>query len=144
MDNSAQADNLRREAVTFARYLIGVEAPPEVIHRYLDACRIKFGPETDDSPRRDDRAVRLAVRHRSLLPGLDAASALLRPKSLLREKLLLMAAILEATPEFAEKLLPERLPSVRLALRVISCGARTAFGLVIGIPLLMMVTREES
>ena len=46
------------------------------------------------------------MRHVWALGPLDAISALRRPKSILRAKLLLMSAILEARPEFSEKFLP--------------------------------------
>src|SRR5580658_1506243 len=50
------------------------------------------------------------IRSRRTLAWADAGLALLRPSSVLRRKLLLMVAILEASPDFAEHFLPSRCP----------------------------------
>ena len=54
----------------------------------------------------DCQLVDFAVRRPWALPLLDTACALLRPKAVLREKLLRLAAILEARPENADDFLP--------------------------------------
>jgi hypothetical protein len=56
----------------------------------------------------------------------DAGLALLRPSSVLRRRLLVMTAILEASPDFADQFLPRRCPP-REALPVAAAVVRGAF-----------------
>ena len=49
---------------------------------------------------------------------LDAAAGLLRPGGALRNRILLMAAILETTPEFADHFLPQHMGPLALVLHV--------------------------
>jgi len=66
---------------------------------------------------------------------LDAASGLLRPGSLLRNKILLMAAILETSPAFADEFLPRDARPLGLLLALVAHGtvavARAALGAVV-------------
>ncbi len=50
------------------------------------------------------------LRSRLRMAWADAGLALVRPSSVLRRKLLVMVAILEASPDFADQFLPRRLP----------------------------------
>jgi len=127
--NSNRDDSwLQREAAVFGRYLIDRDPPSHLVRRYVEACRVAL-PPTEDG---DENVVRLAVLRPWLLPSLDAVTALVRPKSRLRQKLLLMASILEASPDFADLFLPERCSPVRLALRAAACGVTTVVKLVAG------------
>lgn len=90
------------EARTLARYLIGCDADAACIQLYARAA----GELRREDDVRDRKILAFALRHPWALGPLDAISALRRPKSILRAKLLLMSAILEARPEFSEKFLP--------------------------------------
>src|SRR5436190_1407965 len=84
----------------------------------------------------DKRAlVAFARRHAWSVSLLDAASGLLRPGSLLRNKILLMAAILETSPAFADEFLPRDARPLRLLLALLAHGtlavARAALGAVV-------------
>ena len=79
--------------------------------------------------------VAFARRHPWSVSLLDAASGLLRPGSLLRNKILLMAAILETSPTFADEFLPRDARPLGLLLALVAHGtvavARAALGAVV-------------
>jgi hypothetical protein len=128
VQNYFDPGQLEIEATVFARYLIGCNLPSHLVKRYIDACRMALPPAEGD----DENIVRLAIEHPLLLPSLDAVTALRRPKSRLRQKLLLMSAILEASPDFTDRFLPERSSLVRLALLTVSCGLKSACKVAVG------------
>lgn len=92
---------LARECRLFAAYLIGEAPPEEIIARYTQANQALL-PDSSDS----GRVVDFVSRHPWALPFLDAACGLLRGDDLLRKKLLVLLAILEATPRYADRFLP--------------------------------------
>jgi hypothetical protein len=125
-----------REAELFARYLLDRDPPPELIERYVDACTRVF----IDSPSDSDAAVMDLVRRQpGALPYLDAAAGLLRPASLLRRKLLLMAAILEASPHYAREFLDVPPGRVRTLLLLFWYGLVAGVKFVVGALILSMV-----
>jgi len=67
----------------------------------------------------------------------DAGLALLRPSSVLRRKLLVMVAILEASPEFAEDFLPRRCPPPR-AIPVACAAVRSVYRGIAGAALVKL------
>ncbi len=118
-----------------ARYLLGVEPPAELVNRYAAAQRKLLGDERSA----EWEAVR---RHPRLLPYLDAATGIWARESLLRRKLLLAAAVLEASPLYAEFFINEidgRLPVIMV---LGWQGARGAIKLVLGLPLLLALRRK--
>lgn len=133
------ATDLRAEAVQLARYLAGVAPSEELVERYARAHAEVLRPPTPA-----DRAVLAFVRaHPWSLPLLDAGTALVRGAPLLRRKLLVMMAILEATPEHADRTLPvDGLGLPRLALRLGRAGATAAVKLGAGAALALAVTRR--
>jgi hypothetical protein len=128
---------LRSEATVFSPYLLGADPPPEIVARYVGANQVLFHGNGSVN---DMALVRLATRRPATLPFLDAATGVLRPRSLLRRKLLLMASILEATPAFADDFLPERLSWPRLLGRLAWAALTTTPKVVVGVALLV-VTR---
>jgi NADH dehydrogenase len=126
---------LHQEGRQLARYLLGVEPAPEILSRYVSGSRELWA----DAP--DEPEVRWWRRHPRMLPVLDAAAGLLRPQSLLRQKVLLMAAILEATPEHAEFFLcrPPRKPWVFVVLA--AQGAKAVAKAFVGLPVLWWARR---
>ena len=131
---------LRDEAVRFGRYLVGAAPSEELAERYERA----HAHVLREPPTRADEAVLAFVRaHPWSLPLLDAGTALVRGAPLLRRKLLVMMAILEATPEHAERTLPvDAVPLPRLALRLGRAGAAAAWKLGAGAALAAAVTRR--
>jgi hypothetical protein len=108
------------EARVFAKYLIGCDVDDECAQLYARAAgELGSGQEL-----RDRKILTFALRHAWALGPLDAISALRRPKSILRAKLLLMSAILEAHPGFSEKFLPaDHSGMERAALLYYACRA---------------------
>ncbi len=126
---------LARECRLFAAYLIGEAPPEEIIVRYTQANQALL-PDSSDS----GRVVDFVSRHPWALPFLDAACGLLRGDDLLRKKLLVLLAILEATPQFAAEFLPP--PGrglVPLAVEVGWNGAIAALKCAVGILLWPLV-----
>jgi len=130
----------RDEAALFSRYLLRTDPAPDVVERYADACdRLFPGPPSAA----DGALVAYARRHPRLLPSLDAAAAILRPGALLRRKILVMAAILEATPGGAEHFLPRANTRAGLAWLLISTGAAAVAHVALGVPLLWLAQRVD-
>jgi hypothetical protein len=130
---------LETEAKIFAQYLVGRQPAPEHIARYIAADR-QWSNECHGS---DDRECTFLLHHPWAAGPLDTASALLRPDSRFRAKMLRMAAILEASPQFADRFLPECRSRFGVLTRLMSIGVSTAWQLAIGIPLLLLVKRWQ-
>ena len=99
-ESDAKERKLAAECVVFARYLIGYDCPAVIIRRYVVANALLLDGA-------DDGVVAFALRHPWALPYLDAACGLRLRDGVLRRKLVLLTAILEATTEFADVFLPE-------------------------------------
>jgi hypothetical protein len=125
------------EAAIFARYLVRNAAPADVVERYRDAVARLF-PDPD-GPR--DRALLSFVRRHPWSVGcLDAAAALVARDSRLRQRLLVMAALLETTPEGAAEFLPREPGWGTLALRLPLIGLGAAARVLLGLALLPIAT----
>jgi len=119
MGNSADT-----QARIFTHYL--VHKDPSDAHRQLFSAAIVRGP---DAP--IEKTLRLALKHPKLIPYLDAYDALSHPNSQLRQRLYLMFAILEASPDFTELFLPQKCPKVYAAYVALH-GVRGIFRLGVG------------
>jgi hypothetical protein len=120
------------EAAIFARYLVRRAPSAAVVTRYHEAVQRLF-PEGDGA--RDRALLAFVARHPWSVGSLDAAAALVAPGSRLRQRLLVMAALLETTPEGAAEFLPREptLGALVVRLPVIGLGAvgRLLVGLVL-------------
>ena len=86
--------------------------------------------------------MRFARRHPWSLPLLDAATGFARPGALLRKKILLATAVLEATPDHVEFFLR---PPRSKAMTFMGVGAHGATALAkigLGLPLLLVLRRS--
>lgn len=90
------------EAKRFGAYLIGKPPAPNLVNRYVRAMGALDLPVSD----REQRLLRRMVRHPWSIGFIDGGLALRRPRSVIRTKLLVLSAILEATPEHAADYLP--------------------------------------
>ena len=134
-------ETLAAEGRAFARYLVGGIPSGDLVQRYVDASRVLFDPPTDDR----DRALLGFVRRHPWSAGhLDAAAALLLPAGQLRGRILVMAAILEASPAHADAFLPCALPLPRLVTRLGLAGARAMARAAIGLVLYAVATRTAA
>jgi len=95
----AALEALEAEARRFGRYLMGGDLPEALVERYREANLALF----PDLPSPADAAVLEFVRrHPWSLPPLESALGLIRPGALLRRKLVVLLAILETEPRFAD------------------------------------------
>jgi hypothetical protein len=92
----------RLEAERFGRYLAGRPIEPHLADRYVAAIA-QLRPVIGA---RDRRRIGFALAHPRLIGFVDGGLALRDPQSMLRWKLVVMTAILEATPEYANAFLP--------------------------------------
>jgi hypothetical protein len=117
------------ECQRFTRYLVGQPASAELARRYAEAdAALSPGPHAPS----DHAMVRFVRRHPACLPYLDAACAVFRPQCLLRRKLLLTVAILEATPDFTRCFIHEGGSMGRALLQLAAIGVRGAFKFAVG------------
>jgi hypothetical protein len=129
------------EGKVFARYLLGVDLQPHLAERYAEACRCLF----QEPPAAADAAlVRFATGHSWSIAPLDAATALFRPDALLHRKILVLAAILEATPDHADRFLPKSKPLPSLLLTIAWVGISSAISIAIGLPLMLLAQRARA
>jgi hypothetical protein len=128
------------EARIFARYLVGRDPSPSHVERYVAASRTHF----PDPVAPDDAAVLAWVRRHPWSVGpLDAACGLVRPGGTLRNRVLLMAAVLEATPDFADDFLPHHVGPLALVARVGITGAVAVANALGGLLLLKLAVRPS-
>lgn len=129
-------DRLETEARRFGRYLGSGNLPEDLVDRYCEANRALF----PGRPSPEDLAFLAFVRqHAWSLPVLESALGLIRPDALLRRKLVVLVAIIETDPRFAnrfEALAPGRANAV---LRLLGLGLSSAFKLTCGILLYPIV-----
>lgn len=122
-------ENLARECRFLTHYLAGRSPSDDLVQRYLEAHRVLLSGPHEAS----EMAMAAFVhRHPWTLPYLDAASGLLRPHSLLRKKILLMIALLEASPEFTEFFVPEAMSVSRFLWHMTGYGLSSAAKLAVG------------
>ena len=120
---------LKEECRIMTTYLVGAWPTDEVIQRYIDAHTILLR----DSCSPKELAVATFVgRHPWSLPPLDAALAIVSPTALLRQKILLMIAILETVPQYTDHFLPEAVSGPRFFLRMAGYGLASAAKFVLG------------
>ena len=131
---------LRAEAMQFSRYLLG--RPPEaaMVERYVEANRTLFG---EDTPQEDRALLGFCQRHPSCIGLLDGAAGWLQPDALLRKKILVMGAILEASPRFAPEFLRARTSTSGFVLGSGWWASRAATKLLIGSMLLWWLRRNR-
>ena len=131
---------LRAEARVLGRFVLGRDPEAEFAERYAAAHDHLF---KELIPPGDRSVVAFAMRMPVLVPCVDAAAALFRPGSLLHRKALLMAAILEASPKYAEEFLPRTKGMSGLAWLVLWTGVVSAVQIAIGAPVIFIVGRRR-
>lgn len=125
---------LAEECVLFTRYLLDCDPSPDLVARYEAAHDILAFSGSD-------RELRFVHRHPWSLPYLDAAAGFLSRSGVLRKKVYLMAAILEATPEHAEFFLRPPVSFWPLLACVLWQGIRSTVKAAVGLPLLLLARR---
>lgn len=96
---------MKQEAITFGKYLLSGEMPDEKsIALYEEAHAHK----NLSVPAGEQKLFSFAVRNRWALGAIDGALAFKNPDHIVRRKLLLMSAILETRPKYAELFIPKK------------------------------------
>jgi hypothetical protein len=132
MVRSNGRDSLTLEGTVIGRYLLGVDPPEILIDRYRRANESLFGDPVPD----EDRIVLDFVHaHPWSLSLLDSGLGLVRPRSRLRKKMVVMLAILETTPRFAADFEPCAAGRVGTIARLIGHAAVAAARVVAGLVL---------
>ena len=132
--------DLHEEGALLARYLLGREPPPEAAQRSVGGCAQLF---VDPASPEDSALMSFIRRHPWSLPSLDAACGLLRPRSLLRQKLILMLAILETIPGIAEAFVAMPAPRFVVLLRLAATGFVASLKIAAGVVLLPAARRSR-
>jgi hypothetical protein len=95
---------VKHEAITFGKYLLSGETPDQKsIALYEAAHQHK---RLDVTPA-EQKLFSFALRNRWALGAIDGALAFKAPDHILRRKLLLMSAVLESRPKYADLFLPK-------------------------------------
>lgn len=131
-----QNNILEQEAYLFSNYLIEREPSREMVKLYIDANR-KLG--TDTTPKPDVNILRFSRSHPWSIPFLDAATGFLNPESLLRKKIYTMAAVLEASTQYAEFFLPSNQPALTFIRQLASNALNVFIKMLIGIPMFLLI-----
>lgn len=118
------------EARAFGRYVIGRDIDERTGDLYVRASnRLRCD---------GDAVATFAVDHPWSIGALDAALALRKPDAPLRQKLLLMAAILETQPAYYDAFLPRDRSRHYVAIVAYAIG-RSALQALVGLVLLRLV-----
>jgi hypothetical protein len=129
------------EARLFARYLVGRMPPSDLVARYAEADRTIW---TTPAPPREAGLVLFVGRHPWSVGLLDAAAGLLQPSGRLRGKILVMSAILETSPVFADEFLPRSIRGGALLLRLIGAGTAAVAQTLLGALLYPFAIRSRA
>lgn len=96
---------LKQEAITFGKYLLSGETPDEKSIALYEAAH---GHKNLSVLAAEQKLFDFAVRNRWALGAIDGALAFKNPDHIVRRKLLLMSAILESRPKYAELFIPKK------------------------------------
>ena len=133
---SARPD-VAHEAAVFARYLLDADCPPELAERYALALRSR-SPSHPPAHAPGERVHAFALTHPWSLPYIASAAAFLADGAVLRSRLTLMTAILEASPRFAPEFLPRDMPLAPLLATLAGNAVLGALRTIVGVPLLLV------
>ena len=128
---SDSVELLERECRVFTEHLLGLRPTPYVVEKYLDALAVHPGLSAGtDFDRVLNRVARL---HSTVTRIADAYARVFAPRCLLRKKLVLLLAILEACPPSFKKI--ESVASVSrpvLLLALMGRGAASVLATLLG------------
>jgi hypothetical protein len=128
--------DLQHEAGVIARCLIGRDPTDAERMRYAEAVTARAVPLTA----REARLWRRTIAHPRLFNPVDAALALRRPTSGIRQRGYIMLAVLEASPAHADLFLARERTRALVALSVLAAVASGALRTLVGL-LVIAATR---
>ena len=129
-DLSSEKALLDKEAQVIATYLLGKKANGQVINLYQQAMQVLELNYIN----KDRKILQLLMKRRYLLPYLDAGLAILRPNSVVRQKILVMSAIIETQYQYASLFLNQKLSCFYLfsiALVGTMCILKSLLGIIL-------------
>ena len=133
-------ETLSAEALLLSRYLLGRGPQEETVARYVTANRRLFAEPFEP---RDAAVLDYCRRHPRALPLLDAGAGLVAGQSLLRKKILVMAAILETTTSCAPDFLPAPTPGPALAVQLLGLALAAGCKSLAGTALWLVASRSR-
>ena len=127
---------LVQECGVFTRHISGRPATPQVAEQYAVAHQVLSGMEPSDGHER--WLLRVARLGPAACRIADAWARLAAPRGALRRKLVVLLAVLEVSPPYAEELDQPRggaaLEWIRIAASGLAFGGALAIGLVLFLP----------
>jgi hypothetical protein len=129
------SSELLDECGVFTRHISGRPATPRVSEQYAAAHRVLPGMEPSDGHER--WLLRVARGGPSACRVADAWARLAAPQGAFRRKLVVLLAILEVTPPYAEELDQPRGGPVVEWLRIAASGVAFAGALAVGVVLFL-------
>jgi len=140
MESATDSDaGLCDEALRFGQYLLGCDPGQELAERYARAHAMLF---TEPPSSSEVALIEFCRKHPRSVPYLDAAAGVFAPQSLLRKKLLVLSAVLETTPRFADRFLPEPSGTGTLVVKLTALIATAAFRFLVGAALWPLARRH--
>ena len=97
------SQSLDREADIISRYLIGKSASPSARQLYAEAVS-----SWNTDAKTESRLLKLAFGYPFLIGALDAGLVFCAPQSVLRRRIFVMFAVLEASPDYWDFFLPKK------------------------------------
>lgn len=115
---------MKREAEILGKYILKQEINDTAIERYQMACaKLKLQSE--------DKILNLIQRKKWLLPYIDAGQKLSDKEHILQKKLIIMFAILETMPDYAQAFMAKAYP-ITYIFNIITNGISGVWKLLIG------------
>ena len=136
--NLSNRERLKLESVLISKYLIDCIPPKELTERYVNANLILLGNQ--DHVMKNPE-LRFIYRYPFVLPFIDAAAGILSPNSIIRKKILIMSAIIEATPTFSDFFLRKPDPLLKLLIILGWHGLKGVAKTIFGIPMFIWSRR---
>jgi len=127
---------MREEAIVISRYLVGKQAPEDLLTRYINA-NAALNLQLEDQER---KVWEFCVKSPALVSLLDAGLSLSKPQSILRKKIYLMFAILESSVAFTEHFLPQQRDLLWLPYLFFRLGF-AVFKAIVGLVLIAILIR---
>lgn len=96
---------MNQEAITFGKYLLSGENPDERSIALYEAAHQHKKIEVSAA---EKKLFEFALRNRWALGAIDGALAFKNPEHVIRRKLLVMSAVLECRPQYADLFIPKK------------------------------------
>lgn len=123
------SSNLEAQAIIFCRYLIGERPSQEIVDRYTAAIRNNFAPLN----RGEKRLLRFIEILPFLVSAIDGGLAICCRESKLRQRILLLLAILETSPHYHAHFAEETFTlwrAVPMGFSIACSSVSSAFGIL--------------